>query len=75
MSGEDIEQLKKYLEDNDYRILLDFCCEPRAWKEISKLKIKQSKMFQMLKDLKTTNALQFNDGKYYTPTFVKEYLK
>ena len=75
MSGENIEQLKKYLEDNDYRTLLDFCCEPRPWKEISKLKIKNDKMFQVLKDLKTTNLLQFNDGKYFTPMFVKEYLK
>lgn len=75
MLGDNIVQLKKFLEDDDYKDLLEFCCEPKAWKEIRKLKIKQSKMFEIMKDLKTTNNLQFNDGKYFTPEFVKAHLK
>lgn len=74
MSAENLAQLKKFLDDEDYKELLEFCCEPRAWKEISKLKIKQSKMFKMLKDLKTSETLLFADGKYYTAPHAKEYM-
>jgi hypothetical protein len=44
----------------------DLLLGAKEWKEISNLKIKQSKMFKMLKELKTCNALQFAEGKYYS---------
>lgn len=74
MSDENLAQLKSFLDDEDYKTLLEFCCEPRAWKEISKLKIKQSRMLKILKDLKMSETLLFADGKYYTAPFAKEYL-
>ena len=74
MDEESLTQLKKYLEDKDYKELLEFCLEPKAWKEISKLKIKKSKMFNVLKALKESSMLEFADGKYYTASFVKEYM-
>ncbi len=75
MSEENLVQIKEYLDDEDCKNLLEFCTEPKAWKEIAKLKIKQSKMFKMMKDLKISKALEFADGKYYTAAFVKEYMK
>lgn len=45
------------------------------WSEISKLNIKASKIFQMIKDLKRINALEFNGEKYTTASNVQEYLK
>lgn len=75
MEDENLVKLQKYLEDEDYKELIEFCCEPRAWNEISKLKIKKSKLFQILKDLKISSTLKFADGKYYAASFVKEYLK
>lgn len=74
MVDESLAQLQKYLEDEDYKEMLKFCCEPKAWKEISKLKMKRSKMFTILKDLKTSSILEFADGKYYVASFVKEYI-
>ena len=68
-------ELRKYLENEDYRKLLTFCLEPKAWNEIRKMKIKQSKLFQILKDLKMAKALEFADGKYYAAAFTKELLK
>lgn len=71
----ELMELQKYLEDEDYKTLLSFCVEPRKWNEISKLKMKKSKLFQMLKDLKTSKAMEFADGKYYAAAFTKEFLK
>jgi hypothetical protein len=75
MTEVNLDELQKYLADEDCKQLLTFCMEPKEWKEISKLKIKQSKMFKILKELKTSNALQFADGKYYSALVVKEYLE
>ena len=74
MSEENLAQLKEFLGDEDYKKLLEFCCEPRAWREISKLKIKQGRMLKILKDLKLSETLLFADGKYYTAPFAKEYM-
>jgi hypothetical protein len=30
MSDENLAQLKKFLDDEDYKMLLEFCCEPKA---------------------------------------------
>jgi len=75
MTEVNVDELQKWLADEDCKQLLTFCLEPKEWKEISKLKIKQSKMFKMLKELKTSNALQFADGKYYSAPVVREYLE
>jgi len=56
-------------------MLLSFCVEPKAWADISKLKLKKGKMFQIMKDLKIINALAFSDGKYYAAPYTQEYLK
>ena len=74
MTDENLVQLQKYLEDRDYKELLEFCFEPKAWKEISKLKMKRSKMFTVLKDLKESSILEFAEGKYYAASFVKEHM-
>lgn len=71
----EIAELQKYLNDEDYKMLLTFCVEPKAWKEISKLKLKKGKIFQILKDLKIVKALEFADGKYYAASFAQEFLK
>ena len=70
-----IAELQKYLQDEDYKGILSFCVEPKAWNEIRKLKVKQSKLFQILKDLKVVKALDFANGKYYTTSFAKELLR
>jgi len=74
MSDENLAQLKEFLDDEDYKMILEFCCEPKAWKEVSKLKIKQSRFLNILKDLKVSETLLFADGKYYTAPFAKEYM-
>ncbi len=70
-----ITQLQKYLVDADYKQILAYCVEPKQWKDIAKLKVKQSKIFQILKDLKTIKALEFSDGKYLTASYVKEHIE
>ena len=71
----ELAELQKYMQDEDYKAILSFCVEPRAWSEIRKLKVKQSKLFQILKDLKLVKALDFADGKYYATSFAKDFLK
>ena len=71
----EIAELQRYLQDGDYMKLLSFCQEPKAWNEIRKMKVKQSKLFQILKDLKIVKALEFADGKYYAASFTEEFLK
>jgi hypothetical protein len=71
----EVAELQKYLNDGDYKMLLSFCVEPKAWADISKLKLKKGKMFQIMKDLKIINALAFSDGKYYAAPYTQEYLK
>jgi len=74
-NDKEIAGLQKYLNDEDYKMLLSFCTEPKEWKEIVRIKIKKGKMFQVLKDLKAINALEFADGKYYAAPFAREFLK
>lgn len=74
-AGSDEEKLQGYIKDSDYKMVLSFCIEPKAWDDIRKLKIKQSKLFQMMKDLKVAKGLEFNNGKYFTASFAKEMLK
>jgi hypothetical protein len=74
MDGEQLVDLQKYLQDHDCIDLLSFCAEPKSWNEIRKLKVKDSKLFKMMKELKTAKALGFTDGKYFTAPFVKEHL-
>lgn len=71
----EIAELQKYLQDGDYKKILSFCQEPKSWNEIRKVKVKQSKLFQILKDLKIVKALEFADGKYYAASFTEEFLK
>ena len=71
----EISDLQNYLKDEDYKVLLTFCMEPKSWDEIRKMKIKQSKLFQILKDLKTSKAIEFSEGKYFAAQFTKPYLK
>lgn len=70
-----VAELQKYLKDEDYRSVLTFCLEPKPWDEIRKLKVKQSKLFQIMKDLKVATALEFANGKYCTTGFAKDILK
>ncbi|MFQ6053082.1 MAG: hypothetical protein ACE5OO_02475 [Candidatus Bathyarchaeia archaeon] len=71
----ELEELQRYLQDEDYKKLLCFCKEPKSWNEIRKLKMKQSKLFQILKDLKTAKALEFADGKYYSAAHTMEFIE
>jgi len=72
----ELAELQKYLKDADYKTIISFCLEPKGWDDISKIKqIKKSKLFQIMKDLKTAKALEFNGGKYFTASFVKDMLK
>jgi len=70
-----LAELRKYLKDADYKTIITFCLDLKGWDEISKIKqIKKSKLFQIMKDLKTCKALEFNEGKYFTAKFVKDEL-
>jgi len=71
----DSSKLQKFLEDKDYHALLCFCVEPKDWQEIQKFKVRGNKMMKILKDLKLVEALAFGDGKYYTTSPAKEYIK
>jgi hypothetical protein len=62
----DIEVLKKHLEDDDFVKILNHCKEPKTYSEMKAAKIKDGKLFQVLKELKVNGALLFADGKYYT---------
>jgi hypothetical protein len=62
----DIEVLKKHLEDEDFVKVLNHCREPKTYNEMKGAKVKQSKLFKILKDLKINEALLFADGKYYS---------
>lgn len=76
MIGEkEIFDLQRFLKDEDYKTVMVLCLEPKSWGDIQKTRIKQSKLFQILKDLKLAKCLEFNGGKYCTAAFVKEYLK
>lgn len=75
MADDTIKKLQKYLGDDDYKQFLTFCLEPRQWSEISKLSIKTSKVFQMIKDLTTIEALKYASGKYETASYVQEHIE
>jgi len=74
MAEENGAKLRELIGDEQCKQLLEFCLEPRAWREIQKLKIKPNKLFGLMKDLKTIKALDFADGKYFSADIVKEYL-
>ena len=73
--GLNVDVLKKNLEDADCLKLLNHCIEPKTFNEIKKTKIKDSKLFKILKEMKVAEALSFADGKYYTTQEAQEYLK
>jgi hypothetical protein len=62
----DIEVLKKQLEDEDFVKILNHCREPKAYNEMKAAKVRDSKLFKVLKELKINEALLFADGKYYS---------
>ncbi len=62
----DIEVLKKQLEDEDFVKILNHCREPKTYNEMKAAKVKDSKLFRILKELKINEALLFADGKYYS---------
>lgn len=72
----EVAELQKYVKDEYYKDLLIFCVEPKSWDDIRKLKVKQSKLFQILKDLKIIHGLGFNNDtkKYFTSDYAKSYL-
>jgi hypothetical protein len=74
-----LAELQKYLRDEDYCKVLGFCLEPRSWNDIRQLnkgaKIKESKLFQIMRDLKLVGALEFRDGKYYTSDLARNVMK
>lgn len=74
MAEDNGARLRELIGDEQCKRLLEFCIEPREWKEIQKLKIKSHKIFGLMKELKTIKALEFADGKYFSADFVKEYL-
>ena len=61
----DVELLRKHLEDEDFVTILNHCREPKSYKEMKAAKVKDSKLFKVLKELKLNEALLFADGKYY----------
>jgi hypothetical protein len=62
----DMEVLKKQLEDEDFVKILNHCREPKTYGEMKGAKVKQGKLFKVLKELKVNEALLFADGKYYS---------
>jgi len=62
----DVEILRKQLEDEDFVKILNHCREPKTYKEMKGAKVRDSKLFQILKELKLNEALLFADGKYYS---------
>ncbi|MCD6480633.1 hypothetical protein J7L65_07640 [Candidatus Bathyarchaeota archaeon] len=75
MNEEELAQLRRYLENEDYRKLLSFCCEPRDWRELGKAGVKQERLFDIVRDLKLVKALAFANGKYYTTEMAKSLLE
>jgi hypothetical protein len=75
MNAEEVAKLRRYLEDEDYKRLLSFCCEPKTWREIMKMGVKRDRLFDILKDLKLVKALGFADGKYYTTEAARSFLE
>ena len=77
--GLNVDALKQQLSDEDCKKILDICKEPKPFKDLRKAskaaKIKEGKLFKILKDLKLSEALLFADGKYYTSPEALEYLK
>lgn len=75
MNEEEVAKLRRYLQDEDYKRLLFFCCEPRSWREIMDMGVKRDRLFDILKDLKLVKALGFSDGKYYTTESARSLLE
>jgi hypothetical protein len=72
--GLNVESLKQHLQNDECKMVLNHCKEPKTFKEIKKTKIKEGRLFKILKELKVSEALLFADGKYYTAPDVLEYL-
>jgi len=68
-----VEELKKYLADDDYKKLLNLCLEPKKRSEMTHL-ASQTKMFQMVNNLMKLRALEIQSGRYITAAFVRGYL-
>lgn len=64
--GLNIDTLKEQIEKENYLKVLNHCREPKSFKEIRLIKIRESQLFNILKELKVNEALLFADGKYYT---------
>lgn len=69
-----IDTLKQQLTDEDCKKVLTHCRDPKSFQEIRATKIKEGKLFKVLKELKISEALLFADGKYYTSPEVLEHL-
>lgn len=72
--GINVETLKQQLLDTNCLKVLTQCKEPKSFKEIRASKIPDGKLFSVLKELKSIEALLFADGKYYTSPDVLEYM-
>ena len=70
-----IDNVKQQLTDDDCKKVLTHCKDPKSFQEIRSTKIKEGKLFKVLKELKLSEALLFADGKYYTSPEVFEYLE
>lgn len=65
-TGLNLQNLQVHLKDENCRKVLIHCKEPKTLSEIRKTKISEGKLFNVLKDLKLSEALLFAEGKYYT---------
>jgi hypothetical protein len=72
--GLKLDSLKQQLQDEDCKMVLTHCKEPKSFNEIKATKIKESRLFKVLKELKISEALLFADGKYFTSPEAFEYL-
>ncbi|MFH0850823.1 MAG: hypothetical protein V1924_07790 [Candidatus Bathyarchaeota archaeon] len=73
--GLNVATLQTLLKDENCLKVLTHCKEPKTFNEIKKTKIGEGKIFSVLKDLKTSEALLFADGKYYTSPDAMKFLE
>lgn len=73
--GLNVATLQTLLKDENCLKVLTHCKEPKTFIEIKKTKIGEGKIFSVLKDLKTSEALLFADGKYYTSPDAMKFLE
>ncbi len=65
MTKEKIEEFLNSKNRENYRKLLAFCKDPRTFNELEKSGVKGD-LFKVLVDLKTSEAIAFANGKYFT---------